>query len=314
MFEGMLRNLSWGVNVNIGQSRLMRCSSDRYNAFMNDDIRRPIISGMFYPDSRNQLSKLMDELVGDTSDFEAGRLASSMGLVVPHAGYVYSGSIAAAGFIEAAQYGRPDVVVILGASHTGVGPWFALAPHSAWASPLGQSPVDLDVMTYLINKGFAYDIASFEREHSIEVQLPFTQHLWGLEMPIVPICVSHAPLSQAQDAAQALSRALGERNGLIIASSDFTHYEADSQARSGRDATALDRILDLDTQGFRQLWTGSQSTICGPTAIEILISMASDGLWTNARTVKYATSGDVTGDLSSVVGYASVVMTKENDG
>jgi AmmeMemoRadiSam system protein B len=129
----------------------------------------------------------------------------------------------------------------------------------------------------------------------------------------VPICVSPAPLSQVQDAARALSKALGELNGLIIASSDFTHYEPDYQARSA-DAVALDRILALDVQGFRDLCNDKQLTICGATAIEILMAMAVDRQWTTTQIVRYGTSGDATGDLRSVVGYASVLMTKENYG
>ena len=280
---------------------------------MNDGIRDPIVSGMFYPDQPDRLRKLLSMLLGAVGDCESDLMPSSLGLVAPHAGYVYSGGVAAAGFLEAARFGQPDVVVILGASHTGVGPWFALSPHSSWETPLGRSPVDPDVMARLFEEGFAYEAASFEREHSIEVQLPFIQYLWGVKTSIVPICVGPAPLSDVQEAARVLSRVLGERNALIVASSDFTHYEADSEARSV-DAIALDRILALDVQGFRQLCHESRLTICGTTAIEVLMSVAVEGRWVNTRTIDYATSGDVTGDLSSVVGYACVLMTKENYG
>ena len=309
----MLRNTRKGVNILADRSRLMPGSSDCYNAFMNDDIRLPIVSGMFYPDQPDSLRNLLGTFVEMSEPPKKTRLSSSMGLVVPHAGYAYSGRIAADGFAAAAHYGRPDVVVILGASHTGVGPWFALSPHLAWQTPLGQSPVNVDVIAALANEGFMCDTASFEREHSIEVQLPFIQSTWGMEMPIVPICVSSARLTEVQDAAEALSKALGESHALIIASSDFTHYETDSHARSA-DAEALDRILTLDVPEFRQLCTERHLTICGTTAIEVLMSMAASHQWDNTQTVSYATSGDVTGDLSSVVGYASVLMTKENYG
>ena len=280
---------------------------------MNDGIRAPIVSGMFYPDQPDRLRKLLSELLGAIGDCESAPMPSSMGLIVPHAGYVYSGGVAAAGFLEAARFGQPDIVVILGASHTGVGPWFALSPHSDWDTPLGRSPVDLEVMAHLVDEGYRYEGGSFEREHSIEVQLPFIQYLWGVETPIVPICIGPSPLSEVQEAARVLSKALGERTGLIVASSDFTHFEPDSEARAA-DATALDQILALNVQGFRQLCHESQLTICGTTAIEVLMSLAVKDRWVNTKTVDYATSGDVTGDLSSVVGYASVLMTKENYG
>jgi len=291
----------------------VRASSDRYNGSMNDSVRLPIVSGAFYPDQPDQLRALLSTLLGNLGDFRRDPLSSSLGLVVPHAGYVYSGTTAAAGFAAAAQYGNPDVVVILGASHTGIGPWFALSPHSAWATPLGQSPVDQDVIAPLRDAGFSREATSFEHEHSIEVQLPFIQTLWGVKTPIVPICVSPAQLSAVQDAVRVLSKALKDRKALIIASSDFTHYEPDARARSA-DAAALTHILSLDVLGFRQLCTDKHLTICGATAIEILMSVALDSHWTNVRTVQYATSGDVTGDLRSVVGYASVLMTKENYG
>lgn len=280
---------------------------------MNDGIRDPIVSGMFYPNQPDRLRKLLSGLLGTVDNRASDLMPSSLGLVAPHAGYVYSGGVAAAGFLEVAGFGQPDVVVILGASHTGIGPWFALSPHSAWETPLGSSPVDLNVMMRLVDEGFAYEAASFEREHSIEVLLPFIQYLWGMETPIVPICLSPAPLSKVQEAARVLSKALVERNGLIVASSDFTHFEADSEARAA-DGMALDRILALDVQGFRQLCDERRLTICGTTAIEVLMSMAVEGRWVDTRTIDYATSGDVTGDLSSVVGYASVLMTKENYG
>lgn len=290
----------------------MRRSPDRYNAFMNEGIRFPIVSGMFYPHQPNRLRNLLTELLGEET-CQADPMPSSMGLIAPHAGYVYSGGIAAAGFLEAARFGQPDVVVILGASHTGIGPWFALSPHSEWETPLGRSPVDSDIMARLVDEGFACEAASFEREHSIEVQLPFIQYLWGVETPIVPICVAPAPLSEVQEAARRLLKALGERNGLVISSSDFTHFECDSRARAA-DAMAMDRILALDVPGFHEMCHDRQLTICGATAIEVLMSVALDDSWAITQAVEYATSGDVTGDLSSVVGYASVLMTKENHG
>ena len=280
---------------------------------MNDAIRIPIVSGMFYPDQPNRLRNLLDSFVELSVSPKKARLSSSLGLIVPHAGYVYSGSTTASGFAAAAQCGRPDVVVILGASHTGIGPWFALSPHSAWQTPLGRSSIKLDVMAALAEEGFVCDKASFEHEHSIEVQLPFIQFVWGVEMPIVPICVSTARPAEIQEAARALSKALGSLHALVIASSDFTHYETDSHARSA-DAEALDCILALDVPGFRQLCTEKHLTICGATAIEVLMSTAVSHQWVNTKTVSYATSGDVTGDVSSVVGYASVLMTKENYG
>ena len=309
----MLRKRPWSVkNQNVTICLVVR-RHDRYNAFMNDRVRPPIVAGAFYPSEPDQLRKQISNFLGDGRSIKQNSLTSAMGLVVPHAGYVYSGSVAGAGYMEVASRGRPEVIVILGASHSGIDPWFSLSPHTAWATPLGQSPIDEQIVSHLVSSGFRQAEAPFAQEHSIEVQLPFIQHLWGLGIAIVPICISPAPPSETQEAARALTMALGERKGLIVASSDFTHYESHDVARS-LDARALDRILALDVPGFHSLCRDERLTICGAGAIEVLMMVASSSRLTATRTVSYATSGDVTGDLSSVVGYASVVLTKENHG
>jgi len=310
----MLRKRPWSVKNQSADICLVVRRHDCYNAFMNDRVRTSIAAGRFYPSEPDQLRKQIIGFLGNSSSIKHSSLSSAMGLVVPHAGYVYSGSVAGAGYMEVASRGRPEVIVILGASHTGIDPWFSLSPHTAWATPLGRSPVDAQMVSHLVSSGFRQaEEAPFAQEHSIEVQLPFIQHLWGLGTAIVPICIGPAPLSEIQEAARALAMALGERKGLIIASSDFTHYESHDVARS-LDAKALDRILALDVPGFHSLCRNERLTICGTGAIEVLMMVANSNRWTATRTVSYATSGDVTGDLSSVVGYASVVLTKENYG
>ena len=304
----MLRKPLWSVKI-----CLMVRRHDRYNASMNDRVRFPIVAGTFYPSQPHQLRDQISGFLGDEALSTQESLSSSMGLVVPHAGYVYSGSVAATGFQEVARRGRPEVVVILGASHTGIDPWFSLSPHSAWETPLGQSPVDADMTFQLRAAGYQQAEAPFEREHSIEVQLPFIQHLWGVETAIVPICIAPGPLPELLKAARALVQALGDRKALFVASSDFTHYQPDNVARS-LDKRALDRILALDVPGFEQLCRNEHLTICGAGAIAMLMTIALDIGLDATRIVRYATSGDVTGDLSSVVGYASVLLTKENYG
>ena len=309
----MLRKPLWSVKNQIANPRLVVRSCARYNAPMNDHVRSPIVAGTFYPSQPDQLRRQIEGFLVGEAPSAQDILPSSIGLIAPHAGYDYSGAVAAAGFQEVANRGSPEVAVILGASHTGIGPWFSLSPHAVWATPLGQSPVDSDVISHLTSTGFQRAKAPFEREHSLEVQLPFIQHLWGVELPIVPICISPAPLHELQKAATVLAQALEERKALIIASSDFTHHQPDDVARS-RDERALDRILTLDVAGFHQLCRDERLTICGTGAIELLMAIAEQMGLTETREVAYATSGNVTGDLSSVVGYASVVLAKETHG
>jgi MEMO1 family protein len=279
---------------------------------MIDTVRFPIVAGAFYPARPDVLRGQLRGLLGENPQAMKTPLASSVGLVAPHAGYVYSGHVAAAGFREVARLGRPDAVVVLGASHTGLEPWLALSPHSRWATPLGQSPAHADIVSRLISGGVEQAHAPFTHEHSIEVQLPFIQHLWGTETPIVPMCVAPASPQAVHEAAVTLLRVLHDHRVVVIASSDFTHYQPAEVARA-LDARALDRIVALDDHGFRELCRDRQLTICGTGAIGVLMSLARLSGWT-ARVVAYGTSGDVTGDMSSVVGYASVLMTKENHG
>jgi len=276
---------------------------------MNDCVRLPIVAGTFYPSREDQLQEQVAAFLGNSHAAVNDSRSGSVGLIAPHAGYLYSGKVAGAGFQAIAQHGRPDVVVILGANHSGMDPRLALSPHSAWQTPLGQSPVEQGIMSQLETVGFVKSFEPFAHEHSMEVQLPFIQVLWGVDLPIVPICVIPHDLSSVQEAARGLASALRGRKALVIASSDFTHYQP-AQLAHTLDGQALDRIVALDTAGFDRLCRSKGLTICGVGAIELMMSTALELGITHARIVSYATSGEVTGDVSSVVGYASVVLTR----
>jgi hypothetical protein len=279
---------------------------------MNDRIRTPIVAGAFYPAQTDRLRDVIDGFL-PLEPRPTDALHEPFGLVVPHAGYVYSGRVAALGFAEVARHGVPDAVVILGASHTGIGPRVALAPHQAWETPLGASPVDGDIARRLQAGGIQTAEAPFGREHSIEVQVPFVQHLWGIDCPIVPICVVPGPRVEIDAVAAALVDALEGRHALIVASSDFTHYQPHAVAEAA-DREAIDRILALDAPGFRELCRSKQLSICGTGAIEILMTTAQQLRLSAGRLVTYATSGEITGDNRSVVGYASILFSKESYG
>ncbi len=294
------------------QDRLGAPFGHGYNACMNDLVRTPIVAGAFYPAQADRLRDLIEGFV-PREIRPANALQEPFGLVVPHAGYVYSGRVAALGFAEVARHGVPDTVIILGASHTGIGPRVALAPHQAWETPLGTSPVDGDIVRRLQAAGIQTAEAPFAREHSIEVQVPFVQHLWGTDCPIVPMCVVPGPRAEIDAVAVALADALEGRHALTVASSDFTHYQPHAVAEAA-DREAIDRILALDAPGFRELCRSKQLSICGTGAIEILITTAQQLRLSAARLVTYATSGEITGDNSSVVGYASILFSKESHG
>jgi AmmeMemoRadiSam system protein B len=154
---------------------------------------------------------------------------------------------------------------------------------------------------------------AFLREHSIEVQLPFLQFLFGAEIPFIPICVMFPALSDLTTLGEAIAQVVRGKAGVVIASSDFTHYEPDETARS-IDHRAIEKILALDVQGFHQSLIEERLSICGGGAIVALMACARRLGWDETKLLSYATSGDLTGERHSVVGYAAISLTGGKDG
>lgn len=270
-------------------------------------VRMPVVAGMFYPGDPNVLRSTVDRLLGAPRPSRGA--SPSVGLVVPHAGYPYSGRVAGATFRRAAEYGRPDVVLLLGASHSGLGPTLSLSGAGAWRTPLGDVPVDRTAVEALHAAGMRVYEPAFEREHSIEVELPFLQVLWEDPVAIVPICVQRGGLDELTDAGDALARATAGRRTWVVASSDFTHYEPDEVARE-RDRLALDAIRALDAARFYRTCQERGLSICGVGAITTLLALARGRGWMTSSLIAYETSGDSTGDRASVVGYAGIVFAQ----
>jgi len=281
---------------------------------MEGSVRQPVVAGAFYPGQREELARAVSVLLGQQIERGPSSLLSPCGLIAPHAGYPYSGPTAAAGYRAVAGRGRPSLVVILGANHTGFGNAIALDDHRAWRTPLGDVPVDGAAVEKLVDAGWPVDRSAFVREHSVEVQIPFLQILWGDAFQIVPVCVQRADRATLADAGRTLASALRTTGAtLVVASSDFTHYEPDETARR-RDHRAIEPILDLDAERFLRLCEAERLSICGAGAIAILMHAASElGLGT-ASLVEYSTSGDTSGDRSAVVGYAAVSFCRRDDG
>jgi len=278
---------------------------------MGTHIRHPVVAGAFYPREADRLRESIGGLLGASPNSSASPPDGPIGLISPHAGYPYSGATAALGFRRVAALGAPDSVVILGASHTGLGPVAALDDHDAWETPLGVMTVDGEAVAQLVDSGMTIDGAPFVQEHSIEVQLPFIQMLWPQGVSIVPICVQPGPLEELAAAAAAIAGYVSGRSSLIVASSDFTHYESEQTARR-LDQGALDFILAADAKGFLSHVKANRLTICGAGAITVLmLTCAQLGLG-DPELIQYTTSGEATGDFSAVVGYASVLFSGGN--
>jgi len=265
--------------------------------------RKPVVAGMFYPGSPDGLSRELTRLCGGIPR-SLTPLDLSMGLIAPHAGYIYSGGVAGEGYKELASRGEPEWAIILGSNHTGMGSPISIATEGVWETPLGSSPIFTEIALRLVDAGARVAPEAFTREHSIEVQLPFLQHLFGVDVPFVPICMMLPPIDDVVSLGESIAAVAKESAGVVIASSDFTHYQPDDVARR-IDYEAIDRILALDVEDFYHKLIAERLTICGGGAIAALMSCARTLEW-EARLVSYATSGDVTEDRSAVVGYATI--------
>src|SRR5262245_51372860 len=267
-------------------------------------IRRPAVAGSFYPAGEGALRSELEAL---TAGCRVPEGPPPRALLVPHAGYVYSGRIAARTYLSGPLPGR---FIVLGPNHTGEGEAIAVQAEGAWRTPLGDAPIDAPLASAVLERvpRAKVDAAAHRREHSIEVQVPFLQHLRA-GFRFVPICVGTHDLEALLDLGRGLAeaiRATGERV-LLVLSSDMTHYEpADEAAR--RDRFALDRILALDPPGLLAVVRQESITMCG-VAPAVAGLEAARGLGaTRAALVAYGHSGERTGDDSDVVAYAGVAV------
>ncbi len=274
--------------------------------------RKPAVAGLFYPSRKDELIEqirmcFLDKRIGPgklPGPVET-KLQNPIGLVSPHAGYIYSGPVAAWGFLEAVKFGEPSVVVIIGPNHTGLGRPVGVWPEGEWETPLGVVPVnERAVEIILSNSRYAEeDFMSHIREHSIEVQIPFLQFVFG-EVSIVPICLMDQSPAVAEDLASALAKLVAEFPGvLIIASTDLNHYE-DQRTTLRKDSYIMEAIRSNDPRLLYEYLVREDISMCGYGGVATILNMDFE----NVRILKHATSGDVSGDTLEVVGYLSAIL------
>ncbi|MEM3442289.1 MAG: AmmeMemoRadiSam system protein B [Candidatus Bathyarchaeia archaeon] len=280
-------------------------------------IRRPTQAGAFYERDAEQLKKQIEECF--LHEFGPGEIPkvvetgkrAVVGLVCPHAGYMFSGPVAAHAYYRLALDGRPDTVVIFGPNHTGYGSALAVMNEGFWRTPLGDVEVDGLTANQIVSESRIVDVdeSAHRFEHSIEVQLPFLQYLFGSKFKIVPICFLMQDLSSAKEVGQAVAKVLAGKNAVVIASSDMTHYEPHERAVK-KDGEALKAVEAMDETKFYSVIESQHVSACGYGPIIALIAAAKGLGAKEAKVLCYKTSGDVIGDYSSVVGYAAVSFTK----
>lgn len=275
----------------------------------------PVVAGKFYPGGRDDLIDKIEDCYthkfgpGQLPEVSEEGLSSPVGLISPHAGYPYSGPVAAHAFGWAAELGRPKVVVIIGTNHSGLGSAASLVIEGKWTTPLGEVEFEPNLARKILesSKLLEEDAASFSREHSIEVQLPFLQHLWGNDFSIVPICLKNQSEEIAEDVGSSLAESLPEGT-LIISSTDFTHYEPQEVAEE-KDGRAIESIMDREVEEFYEAVRTHKISICGYGSIGVLLNFALKKDLRPTR-LKYATSGEVAGYGREVVGYGAFGFRK----
>jgi len=280
-------------------------------------IRSPAVAGSWYAGTPNSLRNQIEELF--THRLGPGSLPQTVkdgprdivGLVVPHAGYMASGPVAAHAYYSLAKDGKPDVIVIFGPNHTGRGSALSIMNEGVWRTPLGDVKVDTETADQILRASRIVDVddRAHVYEHSIELQLPFLQYLYGSEFKFVPVCFMMQDLMSSREVGKAVAEALREKNALVIASSDMTHYEPQERAEK-KDKMAIDAALAMDeTQYYHTVEAYGIST-CGYGPVIAVITAAKELDAKKAQLLCYKTSGDVLGDRSAVVGYASIAFTK----
>jgi len=279
-------------------------------------MRKPVVAGSFYAGSaaglRRQIEDCFQHTLGPGALPKVPKVRKRriLGLVSPHAGYMYSGPVASHGFFQLASEGKPETIVILGPNHRGMGAAVALSKEDKWQTPLGDIEIDGKVGEAIVSAGrwAKWDDMAHNWEHSIEVQLPFLQYIYQTGFRVVPIAMLRQDLEVSQDLGRAIAAALKGKDGIIVASSDFTHYESQSSA-SKKDHAALEAILSLDSRQLEEVVNSYSISMCGPGPVMTMLTACKQLGATKARLLRYATSGDITGDYSQVVGYASVEVT-----
>lgn len=265
--------------------------------------RSPAVAGQFYPKHPAALTRTLDQLIPPVV-----KKRSVFGVMVPHAGYVYSGAVAGRTF---AGVTIPPEVVILGPNHHGTGHQAAISRQDSWDTPLGSVPVAGELVDAILAAcpATAADDQAHLYEHSLEVQVPFLQTLLA-EVAIAPLCIGRLSLETLLAIGDGLAQALRTRpqRPLMVASTDMTHYESGDEARR-KDHLALERVLALDPEGLYQTVGAYRISMCGVLPTVVMMRAAIRLGATRAELVAYANSGDVTGDQREVVGYAGVMVS-----
>ena len=277
------------------------------------EVREPAVSGTFYPGDEKELKTMIHDCfmhpVGPGKIPPTDTEQKIYGVICPHAGFVYSGPIACHSFYSI-SLSTSKLAIITGPNHYGIGQNVASMIDARWKTPLGLAEVDSESALELRNDLDILELDSFShsKEHSIEVQIPMLQETFSHDMKILPVSLINQEQKIATKLGSAIAKIAQKKDALLIGSSDFTHYEENGFARR-QDLALIEPILKLDVDEFYNILYERKVTACGYGAIAATMIASKELGATEGKLLKYATSGDVSGDKSSVVGYASIIFT-----
>lgn len=264
--------------------------------------RKAVVAGQFYPGTPDQLRSMIDDMVDKSAEKQ-----KALAVVVPHAGYVYSGPVVGA-VLSRIEF--TDTIIIIGPSHTGTGKPLSIMTEGTWETPLGDVEVDSELAGEILNESekLEDDRRAHNIEHSIEVQLPFLQY-FKPDVKIVPIVLGYARVAEYREIGQAIARALKKtgRDAVIMVSSDMNHYESQPVTKD-KDNRAIEAVLALDDEELVSRVREENITMCGVAPAVSMITAVKELGAAGGELVIYRTSGDETGDFDSVVGYAGIII------
>ena len=275
------------------------------------DVRPSPIAGKWYEGDPTILARIVDGYLDDAQLPELDR--DVIAVIAPHAGHQYSGAVA--GYAFAALHGRsPDLVVVIAPMHHPYSQPLITSTHDAYSTPLGDVPIDKDALRELdevlkSDLGFGLSPVSNDPEHSLEIELPFLQRALKSEWKLLPVMVRAQEPRVSEGLGKALARVLANKNFALVASTDLSHFYNQKTALN-YDRAMLDQIESFSPEGAFDLERAGKGFACGLGAFTAVLWASRQLGADKVKVLRHATSGDVTGDYSSVVGYGAAVILK----
>lgn len=278
---------------------------------MDQDVRPSPISGQWYPDDPDLLAKEVDGYISNAINPPLN--GDPVAVITPHAGYVYSGHVAGHAF-AAIKHKHPELVVVISPMHQPYRQRFLTTGHEYYWTPLGNIPVDVNSikeLSTILRNEYQIDLSPVrnDQEHSLEIELPFLQRIYQEPFQLLPIMVRDLSIQSCESLGKGLFDVIVKQNAVVVISTDLSHFYTKKEA-SGFDANFLEKIQNLDTRGVFQSEMEGTGFACGAGAVIAGIHYATLAGANKGIILSYGTSGEITGDNSSVVGYGAAALVK----